>query len=264
MTKANRKLVRRRTRRRVTKRRGGAGAGAAASRRSHGSPRCDWRVISSMVDREDMDIQDFGDNHPHPSVHFTDIAGKNGQIINNELRQTLRRTCNQQDMDIPVVQHGIPRVTHVRRLRQMLSFYHDGECVGYVTVQPIGRLPAWMVRHSPNPKRSPNGTKFPKWMTTSHSFSQAEPEDNNPLPTVDLGEIVGKKGEIVQTSLLHMLSHTCSRLNTERVPVQGITNVTHVRRYNRLLSFYNDNIYLGNISVQAMGAKQPSWMMMPR
>jgi hypothetical protein len=258
-------MKKRTTRRRVTKRRGGAGAGASASRRSHGSPHCDWRVISSRVDRENEDIHEFEVNdHPHPTVLFHDIVGKNGQIRNNELRQTLRRTCNQQEMDIPVVQHGIPRVTHVRRLRQMLSFYHDGECVGYVTVQPIGRLPAWMVRHSPNPKRSPNGTKFPKWMTTSHSFSQAEPEDNNPLPTVDLGEIVGKNGEIVQTSLLHMLSHTCSRLNTERVPVQGITNVTHVRRYNRLLSFYNDDIYLGNISVQAMGDKQPSWMMMPR
>jgi hypothetical protein len=222
-------------------------------------------VISSRVDRENEDIHAFEVNdHPHPTVLFHDIVGKNGQIRNNELKQTLRRTCNQQDMDVPVVQHGIPRVTHVRRLRQMLSFYHDGECVGYVTVQPIGRLPAWMVRHSPNPKRSPNGTKFPKWMTTSQSFSPAEPEDDNHLPTVNLGEIVGKNGEITQTALIHMLSHTCSGRNTERVPVEGITNVTHVRRYNRLLSFYNDDIYLGNIVVQAMGDKQPSWMMMPR
>jgi hypothetical protein len=80
---------------------------------------------------------------------------------------------------------------------------------------------------------------------------------------VNLGEIVGKNGEITQTALIHMLSHTCSGRSTERVPVEGITNVTHVRRYNRLFSFYNDDNYLGNIVVQAMGDKQPSWMMMP-
>jgi hypothetical protein len=258
MTKANRsKVVRRRTRRRGTKRRGGAGAAASASRRS---PHCDWRVISSSVDREDMDIQDFGDNHPHPTVHFNDIVGKNGQIRNGQLRDTLRRTCNQEVMADPVVQHGIPRVTHVLRWRQMLSFYHDGECVGYVTVAPTGRLPTWMVRHSPNPKRSPGGTKYPKWRTTSQSFSQADPVDNNPLPTVDIGEIVGKNGEITQTSLKHMLSHTCNQVDTGNVPVQGITNVTHVRRFNRLLSFYNNDTYLGNINVLAMGDKQPSWM----
>jgi hypothetical protein len=162
------------------------------------------------------------------------------------------------------VQHGIPRVTHVQRLGQMLSFYHDGASVGYVIIQPIGRPPAWMVRHSPNPKRSPGGTKFPKWMTTSQSVVPAEPIDNNPLPTVDLEEIVGKNGEIIQTSLLHMLSHTCNRVNAEHVPVQGITNVTHVSRYNRLLYFHNNDTYLGSITVQAMGKKQPSWMMMSR
>jgi len=262
MTKAKRsRVVHRRTRRRGTKRRGGAGA--SASRRSHGSPHCDWRVTSSSVDREDVDIQNF-DNHPHPTVHFNDIVGKNGQIKNNQLRDTLRRTCNQQAMDVPVVQRGIPRVTHVSRWRQMLSFYHDGECVGYVTVAPTGRVPAWMVRHSPNSKRSPNGTKFPKWMTTSQSVNPAEPIDDNHLPTVDLGEIVGKNGEITQTSLRHMLSHTCNRVNAEHVPVQGITNVTHVSRYNRLLYFHNNDTYLGHITVQAMGKKQPSWMIMPR
>jgi len=253
-------MKKRTARRRRTKRRGGAGAGASASRRFSAS-HCDWVVTSSRVDRENEDVEVFGDNHPHPTVHFNDIVGKNGQIKNNELKHTLRRTSNQHDMDM-TVQYSIPRVTHVQRLGQMLGFYHDGASVGYVIVQPIGRLPAWMVRHSPNPKRSPNGTKFPKWMTTSQSFSPAEPEDDNHLPTVDLGEIVGKNGEIVQTSLLHMLSHTCSGRSTERVPVEGITNVTHVRRYNRLLSFYNDDIYLGNIVVQAMGNKQPSWMIM--
>ena len=257
--------MKKRMRRRGTKRRGGAGAGASASHRSHVSPHCDWRVISSNVEREDEDIHAFDDNHPHPSVLFTDIVGKNGQIRNGQLRDILRRTCNQEAMDVPVVQHGIPRVTHVRRWRQMLSFYHNGECVGYVTVAPTGssRLPAWMVRHSPNPKRTPNGTKFPKWIITSRSFIQAD-EDNNPIPSVDIGEFVGKNREITQTELSHMLSHTCSRVDTERVPVQGITNVTHVSRYNRLLSFYNDDTYLGSISVQAMGDKQPSWMIMPR
>lgn len=257
MPKSSRKLVCRKTRRRGTNRRGGASASASASRRS---PQCDWRVTSSMVDREDGDIEDFGDNHPHPTVHFNDIAGKNGQIENNQLRDTLRRTCNQQVMDDPVAQRGIPRVTHVSRWRQMLSFYHDGVCVGYVTVAPIGRVPAWMVRHSPNPKRSPNGTKFPRWITTSRSVDQAEPIDNNLLPTVDLGEIVDKNGEITQTSLRHMLSHTCNRVNAEHVPVQGITNVTHVSRYNRLLYFHNNDTYLGSINVRAMGDKQPSWM----
>lgn len=266
MTKATRKLVRRRTRRRRgTKRRGGAGAGAgaSASHRSHGSPRCDWRVISSMIDREDMDIQDFGDNHPHPSVHFTDIAGKNGQISNTALRQILIQTCNEERTNMIAVR-GIPRVTHVSRSRQMLSFFHDGESVGHVIVAPTGREPAWMVRHSPNPKRSPGGTKYPKWMTTSQSVVPVEPIDNNPLPTVDLGEIVGKNGEITQTSLRHMLSHTCNRMNAEHVPVQGITHVTHVSRYNRLLYFHNTDITLGHITVQAMGKKQPSWMIMPR
>lgn len=258
MTKSNRsRVLRRRTRRRGTKRRGGAGAGASASRRS---PQCEWLVTSSSVDREDGDIEDFGDGHPHPTVHFNDIAGKNGQIKNNQLRELLRRTCNQQAMDVPVVQRGIPRVTHVSRWRQMLSFYHDGECVGHVTVKPTGIVPAWMVRHSPNPKRSPGGTKYPKWMTTSHSVDPAEPIDNNPLPTVDLGEIVGKNGEITQTSLLHMLSHTCDQVNTRRVLVQGITNVTHVMRVHSLLYFQNDDTFLGSIVVRAMGDKQPSWM----
>jgi hypothetical protein len=57
-----------------------------------------------------------------------------------------------------------------------------------------------------------------------------------------------------------MLSHTCNQVDTGNVPVQGITNVTHVRRFNRLLSFYNNDTYLGNITVLAMGDKQPSWM----
>ena len=265
MTKANRKLVHRRTRRRGTKRRGGAGAGAgaSASRRSRGSSDCEWRVTSSMVDREDMDIQDFGDNHP--TVRFNDIVGKNGQIRNGQLRDTLRRTCNQKTMAVPVGQRGIPRVTHVIRSGQMLSFYHNGECVGHVTVAPTGRVPEWMVRPSPNPKRSPNGTKYPKWMTTSRSFNRADvedPDDNNPLPTVDLEEIVGRNGEseIVQTSLKRMLSHTCDRPYTGIVPMEGITNVTHVRRYFGVLSFYNNDTYLGNIDVRAMGDKQPSWM----
>ena len=265
MTKANRsKVVRSRTRRRGTKRRGGAGAAASASRRSHGSPQCGWRVSSSMVDREDGDIEDFGDGHPHPTVHFDDIAGKNGQIKNNQLRDTLRRTCNEESTTM-IVQRGIPRVTHILRWRQMLTFYHDGECVGHVTLAPTGRVPAWIVRHSPNPKRSPNGTKYPKWMTTSRSFNRADvedPDDNNPLPTVDLEEIVGRNGEseIVQTSLKRMLSHTCDRPYTGIVPMEGITNVTHVRRYFGVLSFYNNDTYLGNIDVRAMGDKQPSWM----
>jgi hypothetical protein len=216
-----------------------------------------------MVDREDGDIQDFGDNHPHPTVHFNDIATNDGQISNTALRQTLIQTCNEESTNM-IAQRGIPRVTHVIRQGQMLSFYHDGECVGYVTVAPRGRVPAWMVRHSPNPKRSPGGTKFPKWMTTSQSVNPAEPVGNNHLPTVDLGEIVGKNGEIIQTSLRHMLSHTCNRVNAEHVPVQGITNVTHVSRYNRLLYFHNNDTYLGSITVQAMGKKQPSWMIMPR
>ena len=245
-----RKRIGRRTRRRGTKRRGGAGS---ASRKS---PRCDWRVISSFVDREDMDIRDFGNT----TVHLDDIAGKNGQIRNTALRQTLSETCNQESTNM-IAQRGIPRVTHVSRHGQMLSFYHDGECVGSVTVAPTGRVPAWMVRHSPNPKRSPGGTKFPKWMTTSQTVVPAEPVDDNPLPTVDLGEIVGKNGEIIQTSLRHMLSHTCNRVNAEHVPVQGITNVTHVSRHNRLLYFHNNDTYLGSITVQAMGKKQPSWMM---
>lgn len=255
MTKTNRKRIVRRTRRRGTKRRGGAG-----SARSRRSPHCEWRVISSFVDREDMDIRDFGDT----TVHLDDIVDeKNGHISNTALRQTLSETCNQERTNM-IAQGGISRVTHVRRHRQMLSFYHDGECVGSVIVAPIGRVPAWMVRHSPNPKRSPSGTKYPKWMTTSQSVVPAEPAHDNHLPTVDLGEIVGKNGEIIQTSLRHMLSHTCSRMNIERVPVQGITNVTHVSRHNRLLSFYNNDTYLGNINVQAMGKKQPSWMILPR
>ena len=248
-----RKRIGRRTRRRGTKRRGGAGS---ASRKS---PRCDWRVISSFVDREDMDIRDFGDTTVHLD-DIADIAGKNGQIRNTALRQTLSETCNQESTNM-IAQRGIPRVTHVSRHGQMLSFYHDGECVGSVTVAPTGRVPAWMVRHSPNPKRSPGGTKFPKWMTTSQTVVPAEPVDDNPLPTVDLGEIVGKNGEIIQTSLRHMLSHTCNRVNAEHVPVQGITNVTHVSRHNRLLYFHNNDTYLGSITVQAMGKKQPSWMM---
>jgi hypothetical protein len=122
-----------------------------------------------------------------------------------------------------------------------------------------------MVRHSPNPKRSPNGTKYRKWRTTSQSFNRADvedPDDNNPLPTVDLEEIVGRNGEseIVQTSLKHMLSHTCDRPYTGNVPVEGITNVTHVRRSFGVLSFYNNDTYLGDINVMAMGDKQPSWM----
>jgi hypothetical protein len=260
MTKANRsKVVRSRTRRRGTKRRGGAGA--SASRRSHGSPQCEWRVTSSSVDREDGDIEDFGDGHPHPTVHFSDIAGKNGQIKNNQLRDTLRRTCNEESTTM-IVQRGIRRVTHVSRSRQMLSFYHDGVCVGYVTVTlaPTGRVPVWMVRHSPNPRRSPHGTKYPNWMTTSQSVDPAEPIDNNALPTVDLGEIVGENGEITQTSLREMLSHTCDQVNTRRVLVQGITNVTHVMRVNSLLYFQNDDTFLGSIVVRAMGDKQPSWM----
>lgn len=264
MTKANRsRVVRRRTRRRGIKRRGGAGA--SASRRSHGSPQCDWRVTSSSVDREDIDIHDFGDNHPHPTVHFNDIVGKNGQISNTALRRILSQTCNEESTNMIAV-HGIPRVTHVSRSRQMLSFFHDGECVGYVTVAPAptGRLPRWMVRHSPNPKRSPGGTKYPKWRTPNETVDPAQHEGNNPLPTVDIGEIVGKNGEIIQPSLIHMLSHTCNRVNTERVPVQGITNVTHVSRFNRLLYFQNNDTYLGSITVQAMGKKQPSWMMMMR
>ena len=255
MTKANRsRVVRRRTRRRGTKRRGGAGA--SASRRS---PQCDWRVTSSSVDREDGDIEDFGDGHPHPTVHFNDIAGKNGQIKNNKLRETLSKTSNQESTTM-IAERGIPRVTHVSRWRQMLSFYHDGVCVGYVTVAPTGRVPVWMVRHSPNPRRSPHGTKYPNWMTTSQSVDPAEPVDNNALPTVDLGEIVGENGEITQTSLREMLSHTCDQVNTRRVLVQGITNVTHVSRYNRLLYFHNNDTYLGSINVRAMGDKQPSWM----
>lgn len=257
MTKSNRKIVRR-TRRNGTKRRGGAGATASVSRRS---PQCEWIVTSSSVEREDGDIEDFGDNHPHPTVHFNDIAGKNGQISNNALRRTLSQTCNK-EMTNMIAQRGIPRVTHVSRWRNMLSFFHDGVCVGYVTVEPTSRsrVPAWMVRDSPNPKRSPGGTKFPKWMTTNETVNLAEPTDNNPLPTVDLGEIVGKNGEITQTSLKHMLSHTCNQVNSEHVPVQGITNVTHVSRFNRTLSFYNQDTYLGNIHVKAMGPKQPSWM----
>jgi hypothetical protein len=260
MAKTNRN---RRARRRGTNRRGGAGAAPSASRRSRGPSDCEWRVTSSMVDREDMDIEDFGDNHPHPTVHFNDIVGKNGQIRNGQLRDTLRRTCNQKTMAVPVVQRGIPRVTHVRRSHQLLIFYHDGECVGHVTVAPTGRVPEWMIRRSPNPRRSPNGTKYPKWMTTSQSFNRADvedPDDNNPLPTVDLEEIVDRNGEIVQTSLKHMLSHTCNRPYTGNVPVEGITNVTHVRRSTGVLSFYNNDTYLGNIIVQAMGDKQPSWM----
>ena len=268
MTKANRKLVHRKTRRRGTNRRGGAGAGASASasHRSHGSSHCEWMVISSMVDREDMDIQAFDDNNEplHPSVHFNDIATNDGRIRNRHLRHVLRQTCNEERTNM-IAQRGIPRVTHVQRSRQMLSFFHDGECVGHVIVAPTGRVPAWMVRDSPNPKRSPGGTKFPKWMTTSHSVVPAEPEDNNDIPMVDIGEIADNKhGEITQTSLRHMLSHTCNRVNAEHVPVQGITNVTHVSRHNRLLSFYNNDTYLGYIIVQAMGKKQPSWMMMPR
>jgi predicted RNA-binding protein YlqC (UPF0109 family) len=212
-----------------------------------------------MVDREDIDIRDFGET----TVRMDDIAGKNGQISNTALRRILSQTCNEESTNMIAV-HGIPRVTHVSRSRQMLSFYHDGECVGYVTVAPTGRLPVWMVRHSPNPKRSPGGTKYPKWMTTSQSVNPAEPVGNNHLPTVDLGEIVGKNGEITQTSLRHMLSHTCNRVNAEHVPVEGITNVTHVSRYNRLLYFHNNDTYLGSITVQAMGKKQPSWMIMPR
>jgi len=259
MAKTNRN---RRTRRRGTNRRGGAGAAASASRRSRGPSDCEWRVTSSMVDREDMDIEDFGDNHPHPTVHFNDIVGKNGQIRNGQLRDTLRRTCNQKTMAVPVVQRDIPRVTHVRRSGQMLIFYHNGECVGHVTVAPTGRVPEWMVRRSPNPRRSPNGTKYRNWMTTSRSFDRADVEDpdNNPLPTVDLGEIVGKNGEITQTSLKHMLSHTCNQPFTGNVPMEGITNVTHVRRSFGVLSFYNNDTYLGNINVLAMGDKQPSWM----
>ena len=107
MTKANRsKVVRRRTRRRGTTRRGGAGAAASASRRSHGSSHCEWRVTSSSVDREDGDIEDFGHNHPHPTVHFNDIAGKNGHPavikmlldhfgvhINNAIRSLAEENC---------------------------------------------------------------------------------------------------------------------------------------------------------------------------
>ncbi len=269
MPKANRsRVVRRRTRRRGTKRRGGAGA--AASRRSHGSPRCDWRVISSMVDREDMDIQAFDDNNEplHPSVHFNDIVGKNGHIRNRHLRHALRQTCNQSVMDM-IVQRDIPRVTHVSRSGSMLSFFHDGVCVGSVTVAPIGRVPAWMVRHSPNPKRSPGGTEFPRWVTTSPfvpTDADDVVDDNNgpPPPPVDLREIVGKNGEITQASLRAILHDTGNQGFTKRIPVQDITNVTHVKRFNTLLSFYNNDINLGHITVQAMGQRQPSWMIMPR
>lgn len=276
MTKANRsRVLRRRTRRRGTNRRGGGGAAASASRRSgrrsdRPPTHCDWRVTSSSVDRDGDDIEDEHVNnhrlHPHPTVEFNHIVGKNGHIRNRHLRHALRQTCNHHMMDM-TVQRDIPGVTHVRRWRRILSFYNDGECVGSVTVAPIGRVPEWM---RPNPRRSPGGTEFPRWVTRDQSFSQVDADDyendNNglPPPPVDLGEIVGKNGEITQPSLRDMLHNTGNQSVTDRVPVQGITNVTHVSRYNRLLSFYNNDTRLGSISVQAMGQKQPSWMIMPR
>ena len=273
MTNANRsKVVRRRTRRRETNRRGGGGAAASASRRSsrrsdRPPTHCDWRVISSMVDREDMDIHAFDDNNEplHPSVHFNDIVGKNGHIKNRHLRHALRQTCNQQTMDM-IVQRDIPRVTHVSRSGRLLSFFHDGVCVGSVTVAPIGRVPAWMII---NPTRSPGGTEFPRWVTTSPfvpTDADDVVDDNNgpPPPPVDLREIVGKNGEITQASLRAMLHDTGNQGFTKRLPVQGITNVTHVKRFNTLLEFFNNDIHLGHINVRAMGQRQPSWMIMPR